>query len=79
MLSDVFSILGGLISKLIDFFIEDKRRKNEKREKHFQEIKEQCLKPLRDGLLRLRGEFEFGESKVPDIRLMETILEGDIH
>ncbi|MGC9015028.1 MAG: hypothetical protein ACP5KW_11690, partial [Thermoproteota archaeon] len=80
MLSDVFSILGGLISKLIDFFIEDKRRKNEKREKHFQEIKEQCLKPLRDGLLRLRGEFEFEESiRMPIFRLMETILEGDIH
>jgi hypothetical protein len=38
------------------------------------------LKPLRDGLLRLRGEFEFGESRrMPIFRLMETILEGDIH
>ncbi|MGB9760576.1 MAG: hypothetical protein ACPLZG_12175, partial [Thermoproteota archaeon] len=74
-----FTILGGLISGLIGLFIEDKRRKNEKREKHFQEIKEQCLKPLRDELLYLHDMFEFGESKIPDIHSMEETLESGIH
>jgi hypothetical protein len=73
------TILGGLISGLIGLWVENKRRSNEKREKHFQELKEHCLTPLRDELLRRHDEFEFRESKVPDTHLIEETLKRDVH
>jgi hypothetical protein len=72
------TILGGFISGLVGLWVENRRRRNERRERHFQELKERCLKPLRKELRNLCEHFEFEEGKTP-VRLMEETLESDIH
>jgi hypothetical protein len=74
------TILGGLISGLIGLWVENKRRANEKREKHFQELKECCLTPLESELSYFCYEcFEFREDEIPNAHQMEETLKKDIH
>lgn len=71
------AVLSGLIAFVVNILIERKKKRNEKREKHLQELKENCLKPLRDELSRLREHFEFNENKNP--YLLKDTLESGIH
>jgi len=73
------TILGGLISGFIGIFLDEWRRRNEAREKHFQDIKEHCLKPIREELLNLRSSFEFSEDKIRGPSYFEQLLKDDIH
>jgi hypothetical protein len=70
------TILGGLISGIIGLWIENKRRANERREKHFQELKERCLTPLKVELSRLYNCFEYSEGSIPDVDQMEETLKS---
>jgi len=62
----MIEILEGFISNLVALLIEDRRRKKEVREKHFNEIKNNCLVPLERELNRLLQYFEFREGLFPD-------------
>jgi hypothetical protein len=65
-IGDIFGVILSRLTDLVDnILIERKKRKYERRKEHLQELKENCLKPLRDELSRLREHFEFNENKNP--------------
>lgn len=51
------TIIGALIAGLIGVFLEYYRRYLDTRDKHFEEIKEECLKPILVGILKNLEEF----------------------
>ncbi|MGB9693574.1 MAG: hypothetical protein ACPLYF_01885, partial [Fervidobacterium sp.] len=65
MLTILGTILGGLISGMVGLFIEERRRKNDAKIKHFEDLKRECLMPIRAELYKWRECFKFSESRPP--------------
>jgi hypothetical protein len=57
-----FTILGGFIASLSGIIVEELRERKELRNKHFEDIKQECLEPILNKLYELRGYFEINES-----------------
>ena len=71
------TMLGGLISGLIGYILERLRIKNELRTKHFEDIKKNCLQPLRTELMHLLSSFEFNESSSLTPESLKELIDAD--
>ena len=58
------AILGGLISGFIGVLLEHLRVKNEARKKHFHDLKESCIRPLKNELTSISNSFTRFEEKL---------------
>jgi hypothetical protein len=62
-------ILGALISALSGaltaIYINNRKAKMDRENKHFQDLQRECLSPLKGELLKMREHFEYSESKPP--------------
>jgi len=59
----VGTILGGLISGIIGVLLEHLRVKNEARKKHFHDLKENCIRPLKNELTSVLNCFKRFEER----------------
>jgi len=75
----VFTIIGGLVAGFAGLLIEGWRKEIEIRDKHFQDIKHNCLEPILKQLSELREYYEFRESKYLSLSHIEDLLKSDIH
>jgi len=75
----VYTIIGALIAGIIGILVERYRRGMEVKDRHFNEIKEECLKPILTSLEKLTRNFEFGETHPPSRLDIEELLRRSIH
>jgi hypothetical protein len=74
----VFTIIGGLVAGFAGLLVEWRRKEIEIRDKHFQDIKHNCLEPILKQLSELREHYEFRESKYLTQYDIENLLKSDI-
>ena len=68
------TILGGLISGVIGILLEHIRVKNEARMKHFRDLKESCINPLKGELTFIFSKFKrFDEDVVTSVTYEEML------
>ena len=72
------TILGGLISGAIGVLLEHLRVKNEARKKHFHDLKESCIRPLKNELTSILNSFTRFEAKLVKSRTYREMLEREI-
>jgi len=72
------TILGGLISGVIGILLEHLRVKNEARMKHFRDLKETCINPLKEELTSILSKFKrFDEDTIASV-IYERMLKRKI-
>ena len=56
------ALLGGLISGLIHWLLYKRKESEEVRKRHFEELKQKCIKPLIEELSKLKESFDISEN-----------------
>jgi hypothetical protein len=75
----ILTVLGGFLASFSGIFVEWWRERRRMRERHFEDIKDRCLKPILEELHNLKGNFEYGESRGRwSIQGLEESLKSDI-
>ncbi|MEM4004311.1 MAG: hypothetical protein QXM43_01600 [Desulfurococcaceae archaeon] len=74
----VYTVLGGLISGLVGWFLESRRRKNDAMLKHFDDIKNECLEPLKRELVDLCARFGYVEGHLPTHEVLDIVREEKV-
>jgi len=72
------TILGGLISGFIGVLLEHLRIKNEARKKHFHDLKESCIRPLKNELTSILNSFIKFEESLVRSGIYREMLEREI-
>jgi len=73
LVNAVYTILGGLIAGLVGWLLESRRRKYNAMLKHFDDIKRECLEPLKSKLIDLRGRFGYVEGHLPTHEVLDIV------
>jgi gas vesicle protein len=76
-------ILGALISAVIgalnSIYIDKRKAKTDRKNKHFQDLQRDCLSPLKGELLKMRGHFEYnGDKHPPPAYYYENLLSKEV-
>jgi hypothetical protein len=75
----ILTLLGGFLASFSGILVEWWRESRRIRERHFEDIKDRCLKPLLEELYNLKGNFEFGEIRgIWRVQDLEEYLKSDI-
>jgi len=74
----VGTILGGLISGFVGVFLEHLRVKNEASKKHFHDLKESCIRPLKNELTFILNSFTRFEEKLVRSGTYREMLERKV-
>jgi len=73
VLNAVYTVLGGLIAGLVGWLLESRRRRYDAMLKHFDDIKKECLEPLKRELIDLCGRFGYVEGRLPTYEVLDVV------